>query len=160
MVAARLTSEHDRPLAGALLDQRNVAGFGNVYAIEVPFIAGVAPSQPIGTIDALATLVGAATALIRTNARRGPQNTTGRRLATSDHWIYGRTGRPCPICATALDGRSDRDSPWRRASVWCPVCQPRLQRATVDGDRIERLLALHPARRELSWPGRSAEYRI
>src|SRR4029078_11109512 len=85
-----------------LLDQRNVAGFGNVYAIEVPFIAGVSPNQPVGTIEGLHDLVAAGTALIRTTAERGPQNTTGRRLKTGDSWIYGRRGRPCPLCATTL----------------------------------------------------------
>ena len=103
-IVERLRREPDVALATALLDQRNVAGFGNVYAIELPFIAAVSPNQPIGAIEGLEVLVGVGVALIRTNAARGPQNTTGRRLNTPDHWIYARRGRPCPICATTLDG--------------------------------------------------------
>jgi endonuclease VIII len=151
-VVERLQRDPHAPLAAAFLDQRNVAGFGNIYAIEVPFIAGVSPNQPVGTIDGLGHLVGAGTALIRTNAERGPQNTTGRRLNAADHWIYGRKGRPCPLCATTLDGWEERESPWKRASVWCPVCQRVDVRRDVDAARIFRLLVLHPARREPSFP--------
>ena len=122
-VTERLQRDPSAPLATALLDQRNVAGFGNVYAIEVPFIAGVSPNQPVGSIVGLHDLVGLGAALIRTSAERGPQNTTGRRLNTADHWIYGKRGRPCPLCATTLDGWDERDSPWDRVSVWCPACQ-------------------------------------
>lgn len=147
----RITPEPERQLAAALLDQRNIAGFGNVYAIEVPFIAGVSPNQRIGEIDGLDTLLALGTAIIRTNAARGPQNTTGRRLGIADHWIYGRRGRPCPLCATTLDGHDERHSPWHRVSVWCPTCQPIEPRRSVDTARIAKLMALHPARREASY---------
>jgi endonuclease VIII len=151
-VVERLQREPAAALATALLDQRNVAGFGNIYVIEVPFIAGVSPNQPIGTIDGLEHLVGLGTALIRTGAERGPQNTTGRRLDTADHWIYGRRGRPCSICATTLDGWAERDSPWRRVSVWCPSCQRMDGTRRADAARITKLMALHPARRQPSFP--------
>ena len=87
-VVERLRRDPTAALATSLLDQRNVAGFGNVYAIEVPFIAGVSPNQTVGTLEDLDRLVGLGTALIRTNADRGPQN-TGRKLNTADQWIYG-----------------------------------------------------------------------
>lgn len=151
-VVERLQHDPDAALATALLDQRNVAGFGNVYAIEVPFIAGVSPNQLVGTIDGLEHLVGLGTALIRTNAERGPQNTTGRRLKIADQWIYGRRNRPCPICATTLDGWDERQSPWRRVSVWCPSCQRIDARRRGDTTRIAKLMALHPARRQSSFP--------
>ena len=149
-VVERLRREPDAALATALLDQRNVAGFGNVYAIEVPYIAGVSPNQTVGTIEGLELLVRLGTALIRTNADRGPQNTTGRRLTTADHWIYGRRGRPCPICGTTLDGWDERNSPWQRISVWCPSCQRIDEPRRTDTARISKLMALHPARRQLS----------
>jgi endonuclease-8 len=148
----RVQREPDAALAAALLDQRNVAGFGNVYAVEVPFIAGVSPNQAIGTIEDLRQLIGAGAALIRTNAERGPQNTTGRRLATADHWIYGHRGRPCPICATQLEGWDERESPWQRVSMWCPRCQSVDPVRHVDTARLTKLLALHPARRQPAFP--------
>ena len=151
-VTDRLQRESETPLAGALLDQRNVAGFGNLYAIELPFLVGVSPNQPVGSVDGLRELVAIGTALIRTNAARGPQNTTGRRLTTADHWVYARRGRPCPLCGTRLDGWDNRDSPWQRLSTWCPGCQPLEARRAVDLERAHRLLALHPARKEPSYP--------
>ncbi|MFV0307400.1 MAG: hypothetical protein ACK5OX_06630 [Desertimonas sp.] len=149
-IVARLTGRPDEPLTGTLLDQRNVAGFGNVYAIELPFIVGVSPNQPIGTVTGLRGLVALGTALIRVNTARGPRNTTGRRLGQPDHWIYGR--RRCPLCGDTASAWSERDSPWRRASVWCPSCQPLTDERAVDLDRARRLLSLHPARRDPSYP--------
>ena len=151
-ITDRLQGEGNRPLAEALLDQRNVAGFGNVYAVELPFVVGVSPNQPVGTIDDLGSLVALGTAVIRANARRGRQNTTGRRLTTDDHWIYGGRGRTCPLCATRLVGWDEQHSPWQRVSVWCPMCQPLAATRMVDVVRARRLLALHPARREPMFP--------
>ena len=151
-VIARMVDRAAEPLGGALLDQRNVAGFGNVYAVELPFIVGVSPHQPIGTIDGLSGLIALGAAVIRTNAERGPQNTTGRRLHAADHWIYARRGRPCPLCGAVLDGRDERASDWGRVTVWCPHCQPFEPRRAVDLDRARRLLALHPARHQPSYP--------
>jgi small subunit ribosomal protein S2 len=150
MICARLRADLGRPLAGALLDQRNVAGFGNVYAVEVPFIAGVSPHQSVETIIDLEALVSAGSALIRTNAERGPQNTTGRRLDTSQHWIYGRRGKRCSWCPATLDGGRETDVPWGRVSTWCPDCQMIDGERVADRERIERALILHPARRR--WP--------
>lgn len=154
-IAQRLAADVGRPLAGALLDQRNVAGFGNLYAVEVPFIAGVSPFCPVERIEGLATLVDAGMALIRTNAERGPQNTTGRRLQTSNHWIYGRKGRPCPWCGSSLNGLGESESPWNRVTTWCPRCQADGidGSAEVDAQRIDRALILHPARRHRTLSG-------
>ncbi len=152
-IESRLLREPDRPLADALMDQRYVAGFGNLYAVELPFIGGVSPKQAAGSVIGLGAMIGLGAAMIRTNARLGPQNTTGRRLATDDHWVYSKRGRPCPICATRLDGWTERESVWRRVAVWCSSCQPlSVGKRSVDVQRVRRLLALHPARREADFP--------
>ena len=151
-VVERIGERPEAPLAGALLDQRNVAGFGNVYAVELPFVVGVSPNQPAGSVEGLPGLLGLGAAVIRTNAARGPQNTTGRKLQVADHWIYGRRGRPCPLCGSRLDGWDERDSPWRRVATWCPTCQAVEPMRVVDLERARRLLALHPARREPTFP--------
>ncbi len=151
-VIERLAEVPAEPLAGALLDQRNVAGFGNVYAVELPFVVGVSPNQPVGSVAGLAGLVALGAAVIRANAARGPQNTTGRKLQLDDHWIYRRRGRPCPLCGATLAGWEESASPWRRVSTWCPDCQPLAATRAVDLVRARRLLALHPARREPTWP--------
>lgn len=157
-IVERLVADEDRPLAGALLDQRNVGGFGNVFAIELPFLVGLSPFRPVATIDGLRETVAVGAALIRDSTRRGVRNTTGRRLHTSQHWIYGRRGRPCPLCGTRLAG--DERPPWQRVTVWCPTCQP-AEAATADLTRARRLLALHPAVRSFGSgaPGAAARDR-
>lgn len=149
-ITERLVAAAGDPLTGALLDQRNVAGFGNIYVNDVPFICGVSPFQSVDTIEGLAELVAIGTALIRTNADRGPQNTTGRRLSTDARWVHGVGRRPCPICGTRLSYRSDTETPWRRSITWCSDCQPDREHTTVDLDRALRLIALHPARKRLT----------
>ena len=151
-IVGRLQREPAVPLVGALLDQRNVAGFGNVYVVELPFIVGVSPYQPVGTISDLASAVGIGAALIRCNAGRSQRNTTGRKLNTADHWIYGKRAKSCPLCGARLDSCSDALSPWRRASTWCPACQPLVDERAVDLRRAREMLGLHPARRELAFP--------
>jgi formamidopyrimidine-DNA glycosylase len=152
LIAARLAGDPAAPLAGAMLDQRIAAGWGNLYVNEVPFIVGVSPFQPIGSVTGLTALVAIGTALIRVNARRGPQNTTGRRLASDERWVHGVGRRPCPVCGTRLEYRDGDHTPWRRTISWCPACQPAVDAATVDLVRARRLIALHPAVKEPYFP--------
>lgn len=150
---ARLVAADPTPLAGALLDQRHLAGFGNIYAVEVPFICGVSPHHPVGEVGGLDQLLAVGAALIRTNARLGPQNTTGRRLGRDDQWILPPRTRHCPRCGATLERRSGDQSPWGRRTAWCPTCQPGAGdgAGVVDAARAQRLLALHPARRRLTF---------
>ena len=154
-IIERLLQEPDRPLVGALLDQRNVAGFGNVYVNDVPFITGVHPEQPIGSIVGLGDLVAVGTALIRVNAERGFQNTVGKRLNTDARWVHGVGRRPCPICGNRLDYRSEQESEWDRSITWCRSCQPIQPAATVDMRRARRLIGLHPAVKQSVFPSAS-----
>ena len=142
-IVERMAAQPEQPLASALLDPRNVAGFGEVYAVEVPFICGVSPFQAVGTITDLREVVAVGAALIRTNADRGPHNTTGRRVHTSPHWVYGRARSPCPVCSADVTARCS--TPWQRITFWCPTCQPTVERCALDASRSRRLLVLHPA---------------
>lgn len=156
-IAVRLVREPERELTGALLDQRHVAGFGNVYVNDVPFIVGVSPFQPVGAINGLRDLVAVGTALIRTNADLGPQNTTGRRLHTDARWVHGVGRRPCPVCGGRLVYRSDRETSWRRSITWCPGCQQGGDGSggtvvAVDMARARRLIGLHPAVKRPEFP--------
>jgi endonuclease-8 len=140
------------PLTAALLDQRYVAGFGNIYVNDLPFIVGVSPHQPISTIDGLGELVAVGTALIRANAERGPQNTTGRRLATGARWVHGVGRGRCPVCGTRLMHESGDQSPWGRSITWCRECQPLGDHRRVDLERTRRLIGLHPAVKQPIFP--------
>ena len=148
----RVMADSDAHLGAALLDQGNVAGFGNVYAVEVPFICGISPMRTVGTIERLDALLSVGAALIRTNARLGPQNTTGRNLQTSAQWILGTRRRDCTICGSKLQRRSGSSCPWNRRTIWCERCQ-NFDHVTVDIQRAQRLLAMHPARHELDFEG-------
>lgn len=146
LAVQRIATWPDWPIAQAMLDQRLVAGFGNIYAVETPFIVGLSPFTPVGKIDRLSELIAIGAALIRTNARFGPQNTVGRRLDTSLHWVLNRNIRVCRVCRGAVKRYTDRDTPWQRRSAACVSCQ-RPENESVDLDRAASLLSLHPCRR-------------
>jgi endonuclease-8 len=116
-------------VAEALVDQRALAGIGNVYKSEVLWIERVAPTALVGELDdgTLARLVATAHRLLLANADRagGPERvtTTGDRQATGPLYVYGRTGRPCRRCGGRILSRQQgRDLP--RTTYWCPSCQP------------------------------------
>jgi endonuclease-8 len=146
---ARITTAADRPLGAALLDQTLIAGFGNIYAVETPFICGISPFQPVGTIGDIERVVAVGAALIRTNAQLGPQNTTGRNLHRTEHWVLTRNRWRCGVCANPLLRISGADSPWKRRLALCANCQPDSPTTSVDRRRITRLLRTHPATRLL-----------
>jgi endonuclease VIII len=134
---ANLSAAGGTPLGAALLDQRLLAGIGNLYAVELPFVVGVSPWTPAAEVAGLDLLVAIARAVLPVNARLGPQTTTGLVGRGREHWIYGRRGRPCPVCRAPLEVAEERDVPWGRVTTWCPGCQVA---RTADGRRAARLL--------------------
>jgi endonuclease-8 len=122
-------ARRETAIGEALLDQRALAGIGNVYKSEVLFIERVSPFTPVGALaDAtLGRLVDRARALMLANVApaRGPERitTTGDRAADGPLYVYGRAGRPCRRCGTAIGSRAQgADLP--RTTYWCPRCQP------------------------------------
>ena len=116
-------------IAEALVDQRALAGIGNVYRSEVLWLERIAPSTLVADLDdeTLSRLVATARRLLLANAERGrgPERvTTGAdRRAIGPLYAYGRAGRPCRRCGTAIAStRHGRDLP--RTTYWCPTCQP------------------------------------
>ena len=116
-------------IAEALVDQRALAGIGNVYRSEVLWLERIAPSTLVADLDdeTLSRLVATARRLLLANAERGrgPERvTTGAdRRAFGPLYAYGRAGRPCRRCGTAIAStRHGRDLP--RTTYWCPTCQP------------------------------------
>jgi len=73
----RLSAQPDRPIGEALLDQRNLAGIGNLYATEMLFLRGVNPWQPAGDVTDLDALVELGRRLLEANKARIGQVTTG-----------------------------------------------------------------------------------
>ncbi|WP_428338777.1 hypothetical protein [Mycobacterium sp.] len=124
--ARRLGDDPDRPLVAALLDQRCVAGFGNLWVNELCFIRGHNPWTPVGTIDVTALLELGARALRHSASVPGAmQVTTGVRRKGEQHWVAGRSGRPCLRCGTTVRVVAEvTNDPERRRTWWCPTCQP------------------------------------
>lgn len=121
--AARRLALDERPLHVALLDQRNVAGFGNVYANEILFVRGILPTTPANETDAAATL-DLGTRMIRANRDRSGRTFTGDSRAGRNTWVYGREGKACRRCGTLIRAGSLGADPTRERNVfWCPTCQ-------------------------------------
>lgn len=117
--AANLVADPDRPLAETLLDQRVLAGVGNVYANELCFVAGRLPTSPVRGIKDPLRMVQRARDMLWLNRSRVNRTTTGNTRAGSDLWVYGRVGRPCRRCGTPIERDDGRD----RVRYWCPNCQ-------------------------------------
>jgi endonuclease VIII len=117
-----LRAEADRAIGEALLDQRNLAGIGNVYKAETCFLAGVSPWTAVGAVPDLAAVVHIAHALLNANRERYDHVTTGDARAGHRVWVYDRAGQPCRRCAAPI--RADWQGSPPRLTYWCPRCQP------------------------------------
>ncbi len=119
----RLTADPARAVGLALLDQRVMAGLGNVYRNELCFLRGILPTRPVGEIEHPDKLVALAHRLIDANKDRVERTTTGKLRGATD-WVYGRAGRPCLRCGTTiLEGRLGVNDLELRETFWCPRCQ-------------------------------------
>lgn len=123
VAAANLTADPDRPLAEALLDQRVMAGVGNVYANELCFVSGRLPSSPVSAVKDPLRIVQRARDMLWLNRSRINRTTTGNTRAGADLWVYGRVGRPCRRCGTTIESDRARVTGTERISFWCPACQ-------------------------------------
>jgi endonuclease-8 len=128
---ARARAQGRLPVADVLLNQRVVAGAGNVFKSECLFIAGVYPFTPVSAVsdEELARIVGIARDMLRANTRKGPglAPARGRRTRNSlDRggalWVYGRGGKPCRKCGTPIQAQKTGID--ARLTYWCPRCQP------------------------------------
>lgn len=110
-----------------LLDQRIVAGLGNIYVCEALFMAGIAPTKPAGQVskarlgklveairDVLKAAILAGGSTLRDYAR--PDGELG--YFAKDWQVYGREGEPC-ACGGTVERRVDGG----RSTFWCPKCQ-------------------------------------
>jgi endonuclease-8 len=113
----------------ALLDQRNLAGIGNLYKAEALFLCGVHPNAPVGSVPDLSALVRCARELMTANLAGWEQVTTGDRRRR--HWVYERAGLPCRRCGTVVRSQRQGAAGQQRVSYWCPRCQPALAGAAA-----------------------------
>jgi endonuclease-8 len=119
----RLRCEPEAPIGEALLDQRHLAGIGNLYKSESLFIEHVDPWAAVDAVD-LTRLVTTAQRLLRANRDHPEQSTTGRLARGEQHWVYERGGQPCLRCRTPIRRELQGAQPRQRSTYWCPRCQP------------------------------------
>jgi endonuclease-8 len=119
----RIAAHPEAAIGDALLDQRNLAGIGNVYKSEVLFLSGTDPWTAVADITDVDRVVGLAQRLMLANRDREPRVTTGNRRAGEQTWVYGRAGRPCRRCGTVVRRASQGERGRERVTFWCPRCQ-------------------------------------
>jgi endonuclease-8 len=118
-----LLRDPSRAVGLALLDQRVMAGLGNVYRAELCFLRGILPPRPVGEVDEPGKLVQLAKRLIEANKHRVERTTTGN-LLRDRLWVYGRGGQPCRRCGTRIEHGTLGESALQLREVWwCPSCQ-------------------------------------
>jgi formamidopyrimidine-DNA glycosylase len=124
----RTCSGRKRPIKNVLMDQRLIAGLGNIYASEILYRAGVRPSRPAGRVTARerAAICGATVSVLEDAIRLGGSSISdyrdgeGREGSFQMHFdVYGRAGDLCRRCATRVRARVLSG----RSSFYCPQCQ-------------------------------------
>ncbi|MGW0519334.1 DNA-formamidopyrimidine glycosylase family protein [Crossiella sp. NPDC003009] len=126
----RLTADPARELGTALLDQRVLAGVGNLYKAEVCFLLGVSPWSPVGAVDARAAVRLCRRLLFR-NRLRPEQSTTGR-LGAAGHWVFERGRAGCLRCGGPVRVGEQESYGMPRVTYHCPRCQPDATLEAVD----------------------------
>ncbi|MFU8871297.1 zinc finger domain-containing protein [Micromonospora sp. SL4-19] len=116
----RLAAHPDETIGEALLDQRNLAGVGNLYKCELLFLRGISPWTPVRAVPDLFGTVTLAQRLLAANRGRWTQSTTGSLHRGQTSYVYGRRAQPCRRCGTAIRKEEQGD----RVTYWCPTCQP------------------------------------
>jgi len=115
MLARMRTADASRPLGETLLDQRVVAGIGNMWLAESLWEAQLSPWRRLGDVPEGERRLALETAAQLMRAALDGPRAQGRKA-------YRRAGRPCPRCRTPIRSRGQGDA--NRIAYWCPVCQP------------------------------------
>ena len=123
----RLHERPDREIGPALLDQRNLAGIGNLYKSETLFLSGINPWTHVEDIADLAAVVRRAHRLMVANKDHVHQSTTGSTFRGQENWVFERAGKPCRRCGSRIR-RATQAEPGletqERITYWCAYCQP------------------------------------
>lgn len=123
LAVANLEAHPEMPIGSALLDQRLMAGVGNVYRCEACFLRGVDPDRVVDDVD-IPAMVKLCRQLLWANRDRMARTTTGRTARNQQLWVYGRIGELCRACATPLDRRFVAGGHGEnRVAYVCPRCQ-------------------------------------
>ena len=139
---ARILAHGDDEVADMLLNQRVMAGLGNVYKSEVCFACGVNPFRKVITLTAneIECILDRSRKFMAVNVAdgagdgiityTGPRRTTHAANQGERLWVYGRQGRECRRCGATVLMR--KQGTGARSTYWCPDCQPMPVAANAD----------------------------
>ena len=131
---ARIRSHADEEIGNVLLDQKVMAGIGNVFKSEICFVCGVHPFRLVSSLTdrEIDCLVDSARKLMAANVTEGSgdrivtytglRRTTGRSDPSARVWVYRRKGEECRRCGSVIQMR--KQGAGARSTFWCPECQP------------------------------------
>lgn len=120
----RMSARAEHEVGLVLLEQRVLAGVGNLYKTEVCFLLGISPWTPVREVADLPAVIERCRSLLLRNADRPEQSTTGRLGRGHQHWVFERGGRRCRRCGTRVAVGEQGDGVYARVAYWCPTCQP------------------------------------
>lgn len=118
----RLAAHPDETIGAALLDQRHMAGVGNVFRSEICYLRAVLPTRRVADVD-LGPMVDLSRRLLWANRMRSARTTTGNTSPNARMWVYGRAGQLCRRCATVIKKGELHSTGGERSIYWCPRCQ-------------------------------------
>ena len=131
--AVRLLEHGEEEVGNVLLNQRVMAGIGNVFKSEICFACGVHPLRKIASLRAqeIDCLLSTARRFLAANVADGAgdgivtytggRRTTGAGNPAARLWVYRRAGEACRRCGTSI--LMQRQGPGARSTYWCPECQ-------------------------------------
>ena len=128
-VVAALLEHPEEEIGTVLLDQRSLAGLGNVYKSEICFLAGIHPWTRVRDVESLRSVVELAARLMNANRTTGSQITTGDLRPGRRRWVYGRSGKRCFRCGSPIRKADQAGYGGDRVTYWCPICQPETSQA-------------------------------
>jgi endonuclease-8 len=115
MIGRLREADPTRPVGEVLIDQRIVAGIGNVWKAEGCWEAQVDPWRTLAAVsdEELVRIIALTRPRMALSGRDGPRTIQPR--------VYGKSGQPCPRCGTRIRARGQGDA--NRTTYWCPGCQ-------------------------------------
>lgn len=124
-LAAAVANLRSGPVGAALLDQRNLAGIGTMWASESLFLQAVLPWTDTAELapGQLAALVERARKLMTANLPHAVQASTGVRRDGENTYVHARSGRPCRRCGTTIRVAPIGPPTRERVMFYCPTCQ-------------------------------------
>jgi endonuclease-8 len=119
----RFTARGASEVGLVLLEQRVMAGVGNLYKTEICFLRGISPWTLTRDVPDPAGVIALSRELLLRNADRPEQSTTGD-MGRNQHWVFERGGQRCRRCGTRVRIAEQGEGVYARPAYWCPVCQP------------------------------------